>query len=149
VNNYAQILQQKNLTLNFTKPVHKLPPARVDVEKIKLVIANLIENAIKYTPVGGKITITINGDKENLTVMVQDSGIGIIKDQQSRIFTKYFRGTNALKMETEGTGLGLFIAKNIVETHGGKIWFTSEEGKGTSFFFTVPIASQQADVAEE
>jgi len=81
--------------------------------------------------------------------MVQDSGIGIIKDQQSRIFTKYFRGTNALKMETEGTGLGLFIAKNIVETHGGKIWFTSEEGKGTSFFFTVPIASQQADVAEE
>jgi len=72
--------------------------------------------------------------------MVKDNGIGILKDQQNRIFTKYFRGTNALKTETEGTGLGLFIAKNIVEVHGGKIWFTSEEGKGTSFFFTVPIA---------
>jgi signal transduction histidine kinase len=67
--------------------------------------------------------------------------MGILKDQQSRIFTKYFRGSNAIRMETEGTGLGLFIAKNIVETHGGKIWFVSEENKGTTFFFTIPIAS--------
>ncbi len=140
VNNYGQILEQKKLKIDFVKPSIKLPQVKIDAEKMKLVIANLIENAIKYTPAGGKIVVEISSDSESLKVMVKDNGIGILKDQQSRIFTKYFRGTNALKTETEGTGLGLFIAKNIVEVHGGKIWFTSEEGKGTSFFFTVPIA---------
>jgi signal transduction histidine kinase len=141
VSNYGQILEQKKLTINFTKPAN-LPQVKIDVEKMKLVIANLIENAIKYTPAGGKIAVMISSEGENLKVAVRDNGIGILKDQQSRIFTKYFRGTNALKTETEGTGLGLFITKNIVETHGGKIWFASEEGKGTSFFFTVPAAAK-------
>ncbi len=141
VNNYGQILERKKLTIDFAKPKVKLPQVKIDVEKIKLVIANLIENAIKYTPAGGNVAITIVNEGDNLKVTVKDSGIGIIKDQQSRIFTKYFRGSNALKTETEGTGLGLFITKNIVETHGGKIWFISEEGRGTSFFFSVPVAA--------
>lgn len=144
VNNYGQILEQKKLKVEFSKPTVKLPQVKIDVEKVKLVIANLIENAIKYTPAGGKIAIAIGSDGESVKIMVRDTGIGIVKDQQSRIFTKYFRGTNALKTETEGTGLGLFITKNIVETHGGKIWFTSEEGKGTSFFFTMPISASVA-----
>jgi len=141
VANYGQILEQKKLTLDFEKPAAKLAPVKIDVEKMKLVIANLIENAIKYTPAGGNIRVTISQKAEGLEVAVKDSGMGIMKDQQSRIFTKYFRGANAIKMETEGTGLGLFITKNIVETHGGKVWFASEEGKGTTFFFTVPLAA--------
>ncbi len=138
--NYADILKQRKLKLDFQKPAEKLPQVKIDVEKASLAISNLIENAMKYTPPGGNIYVEVSQDGSNIKVSVRDTGMGILKDQQARIFTKYFRGSNALKMETEGTGLGLFIAKNVVETHGGKIWFVSEEGKGTTFFFTLPIA---------
>jgi PAS domain S-box-containing protein len=142
VSNYADLLVQKKLTLNFEKPAQVLPQVKIDVEKATLVISNLIENAIKYTPAGGNIYVEVAQEGANIKVSVRDTGMGILRDQQNRIFTKYFRGSNALKMETEGTGLGLFIAKNVVETHGGKIWFVSEEGKGTTFFFTLPIAGE-------
>jgi len=140
--NYADILKRRNLVLDFKKPAEKLPQVKIDVEKASLVISNLIENAMKYTPPGGKIYVDVIQEDASIKVSVRDTGMGILKDQQARIFTKYFRGSNALKMETEGTGLGLFIAKNVVETHGGKIWFNSEEGKGTTFFFTLPVATQ-------
>ncbi len=137
---YVGILKQKKLNIEFKKPGQKLPQVKVDVEKIKLVISNLIENAIKYTPAGGDIDVAIAAEDGNVKVSVRDTGMGILKEQQKRIFTKYFRGSNAIRMETEGTGLGLFIAKNIVETHGGKIGFTSEEGRGSTFYFTLPAA---------
>ncbi|MCU0652862.1 MAG: ATP-binding protein [Candidatus Pacebacteria bacterium] len=140
VGNYADILKQKNLNLHFAKPGQALPQVKIDPEKMRLAIANFIENAIKYTPAGGDIFMEVLVRGDEIQTSVRDTGIGIIKDQQSRIFTKYFRGSNALKTETEGTGLGLFIAKNIIETHGGKVWFASEEGKGTTFYFTVPVA---------
>lgn len=139
--NYTEVLGQKKIDFGYEKPAEKLSQVKADVEKMKMVIANLIENAIKYTPAGGNIRISILQKGKDLEVTVRDTGIGIIKDQQNRIFTKYFRGSNALKTETEGTGLGLFITKNIVETHGGKVWFLSEEGRGTTFFFSIPAAS--------
>jgi signal transduction histidine kinase len=71
---------------------------------------------------------------------LRDSGIGIAKEDQSRIFSKFFRGAQAVRLETEGSGLGLFIVKNIIEAHGGKIWFDSEQGKGTTFYFTIPVS---------
>jgi signal transduction histidine kinase len=142
--NYASMLSQRNLTLTFKKPDEKLAPVKIDVEKASLAISNLIENAMKYTPAGGNIAVEVAQDGSNIMVSVKDTGMGILKDQQNRIFTKYFRGSNALKMETEGTGLGLFITKNVVETHGGKIWFVSEEGKGTTFFFTLPVAVEES-----
>jgi len=141
---YAEILAQKKLTLDFHKPPQSLPQAKIDVEKMSLVVSNLIENAIKYTPAGGTISVSVALDRQNLQVSVHDTGMGILKDQQDRIFTKYFRGSNAVRMETEGTGLGLFIAKNIVETHGGKIWFVSEANRGTTFAFTVPVVPKTA-----
>lgn len=141
VANYTDIAKQKNLTINYKKPDIKLPQVKIDVEKASLVVSNLVENAMKYTAPGGNIYVEVLREGANIKVLVRDTGMGILKDQEKRIFTKYFRGSNALKMETEGTGLGLFIAKNVVETHGGKIWFISEEGKGTTFFFTLPIAS--------
>ncbi len=70
---------------------------------------------------------------------MEDTGVGIPEDQQARVFSKFFRGANVVKMETEGTGLGLFIVKNVIEAHGGKIWFESEEGKGAKFHLTIPI----------
>ena len=111
----------------------------IDVEKIKIAIDNIINNAITYTPTGGKVTISLSGNKEEIEFSVKDTGIGIPENQQERIFTKFFRGANATKMETEGTGLGLFIVKNIIEAHGGKTWFESKEGVGTTFYFNLPV----------
>jgi signal transduction histidine kinase len=83
--------------------------------------------------------MSLSQKKREIEFSVQDTGIGISEDQKKRIFMKFFRGANAVRMETRGTGLGLFITKNIVEAHGGKIWFESEEGKGTIFYFTLPL----------
>ena len=143
---YTEILKHKRLTLEYQKPASPLSKVKVDVEKISLVVSNLIENSLKYTPAGGTIHVAVLEAEGRIKVSVKDSGIGILKSQQDRIFTKYFRGLNVLRMETEGTGLGLFICKNIVETHGGKIWFDSEENKGTTFFFSLPVATAQPEV---
>jgi len=112
---------------------------KADTEKLVLAVKNLIENAIYYTEPGGSVTVCLKKRGNELEFFVKDTGIGIPKDQQHRIFDKFFRGDNAVRKETEGTGLGLFIAKNIIEAHGGKIWFESREGKGTTFFFSLPI----------
>jgi len=78
-------------------------------------------------------------DEKSVIFKIKDSGVGIPKNQQERIFTKFFRGENVIKMETEGTGLGLYTTKNIVNAHKGEIWFESSENEGTTFYFTVPI----------
>ena len=83
---------------------------------------------------------------KEVEISVADTGIGITKDQQERIFTKFFRGDNATRMETEGSGLGLFIAKNIVEEQGGHMWFVSEPGKGSIFYITIPIPTVKEGV---
>jgi PAS domain S-box-containing protein len=133
-------IEKKKLKFRFEKP-KGLPKARVDVEKISLAIQNLLENAIRYNREGGEIEITLEEKEGKIKFSIKDTGIGIPKDQQHRVFTKFFRAPNAMKMETEGSGLGLFITKNIIEAHGGEIWFESEEGKGTTFYFTLPVAS--------
>ena len=136
-----EIAKRKKLKFEFKKSRKKLPLIEADSEKLSLVFQNLIENAIHYTPPGGKVRISIEylKSKKEILVSVQDTGIGIPKDQQNRVFSRFFRAANAIRAETEGTGLGLFIAKNIIEAHGGKIWFESEENKGTTFYFTLPI----------
>jgi two-component system sensor histidine kinase VicK len=78
--------------------------------------------------------------EDNILVTVQDTGIGISSNQIPRVFSKFFRADNAVRMQTSGSGLGLFIAKNIIERHGGKIWIESEEGKGTTVRFTLPFS---------
>lgn len=134
---FSHIIKEKKIKLIFKKPLEVLPPVNIDPAKMRLAIQNLIDNAIKYTPEKGEVTITIKYSKLNTEVSVKDSGIGIPKSQQDRLFTKFFRSENAVKSQAEGTGLGLFIAKNIIEKHGGKIWVESEENKGTTFYFTI------------
>jgi len=144
VNAYKEEMERKNLELDFKKPEKKLPRAVVDVEKIRLVVENLLDNAVRYTPPGGRVTISLRyvEKEKEIEFSIKDTGAGIPKDQQARVFTKFFRGVNVMRMETEGSGLGLFIAKNIIEAHGGKIWFESEEGKGTTFYFTLPLKEE-------
>lgn len=135
---YREEMRRKKITFNFKKPKIKLIEVKIDKEKIGLAIENLIDNALRYTPPGGRVTVALKYGKKEIEFSVKDTGVGIPKDQQNRIFTKFFRGANVVRMETEGSGLGLFIAKNIIEAHGGKIWFKSEEGKGSTFYFTLP-----------
>lgn len=151
INSYREEIARKKIVLNLKKPETKLPRIVMDVEKMRLAVQNLIDNAIKYTLAGGKITILLgyNKDRKEIVSSVKDTGVGIPLDQQARVFTKFFRGANVMRMETEGTGLGLFIAKNIIEAHGGRIWFESEEGKGTTFYFTLPVEKELEEFLKE
>lgn len=142
VRNADDLLKIKKIKLEFQKPEEILPKILADQEKIGLVIQNLLENAIKYTPEGGEIKIFLSQKKKQLVFEIKDSGVGIPLDQQNRIFTKFFRGSNVMRMETDGSGLGLYTAKNIVEAHKGKIWFDSKEGRGTSFYFSLPVSEK-------
>jgi len=106
---------------------------------MRIVWQNLLSNALKYTPVKGQISISIEKNKNNIKIEVADSGIGIPKAQQNKIFTKLFRADNAKERETDGTGLGLYIVKSIIDQFDGKIWFKSVEHKGSTFFVTIPL----------
>lgn len=111
-----------------------------DSTKLRGLFQNLIENAVKYTPTGGTVQISSTEEDTCISITIKDSGIGIPDDQKDQIFTKFFRAPNALKTQTVGSGLGLFIAKEIVERHGGKIWFESKINEGTTFFVNLPKA---------
>jgi PAS domain S-box-containing protein len=130
----------KKAKVNFKKSLKPLSLTKIDKEKMNLVIHNLLENALKYT-ISSKsiIDISLEQKKDDIIFKITDNGVGIPKDQQDRIFTKFFRGDNVVKLETEGSGLGLYTTKNIIESHGGKIWFESEENKGTTFYFSIPL----------
>ena len=136
---YQREAKKKKISLVFKKPKTKIPKITVDVEKIHLAAQNLIDNAVRYTFPGGKVTVSLKSDKKEIEFQVQDSGVGIPEDQKERVFSKFFRAANVMRMETDGSGLGLFIAKNIIEAHGGKIWFESKENKGATFYFTLPL----------
>ncbi|MFH1036732.1 MAG: ATP-binding protein [Patescibacteria group bacterium] len=140
---------RKNLKVEFQKPEKKLPRLMLDVEKIKLAVQNFMENAIKYTPSDGQITVALKPLEKEVEFSIKDTGAGIPQDQQGRVFTKFFRGSNVVRIDTEGTGLGLFITKNIIEAHGGKVWFESEEGKGTTFYFTLPVKESFGEFIKE
>lgn len=133
--------EKKGLSFNYVLPSNDLPKINIDKEKIIMALRNIIENAIFYTKAGGiDILVDYSAPRSEFKVRVRDTGIGIPENQKNRIFSRFFRGGTALKTETEGSGLGLFIAKNIIEAHNGKIWFDSQEGKGTTFYFTLPAS---------
>jgi two-component system sensor histidine kinase VicK len=128
-----------NIKVKFNKPDKKTPKTLIDIAKMKVVVNNLLDNAVKYSGQGKLVTISLKNDKNNIEVSVKDQGIGIVGSQQKKIFSKFFRGEGVITKGIKGAGLGLFITKSIVEAHCGKIWFNSKKGKGTTFYFTIPI----------
>ncbi|MFH1823012.1 MAG: ATP-binding protein [Patescibacteria group bacterium] len=138
IENSERIIAKNHINLKINKP-KKLPKVYIDKDRMILVMQNLLDNATKYTPEHGKIIINIAVAGNFLEVRVIDNGVGVPKKEQSKLFTKFFRAPNVMRMQTEGTGLGLFIVKNIIEKHRGSVKISSEEGKGTEVFFTVPI----------
>lgn len=136
--------QGKKIVLEMEIP-EKVPLVIGDPGRLKQVLTNLVGNAIKYTPEGGHVWIRISSGDGRLVTSVQDTGIGISAHDQKQIFHKFYRVRTEETVHIEGTGLGLSIARSIVERHGGRIWVESEPGKGSTFFFTLPLAPQTED----
>ena len=148
VRSHRNKLEEKDQTLTLEIP-DELPPVWGDNTRLVQILVNLISNANKYTPEGGEIIVraehTSNqwdpqGAKEVVLIAVEDNGIGLAPEDQSKIFTKFFRSDDPEASDAPGTGLGLNISRNLVEMQGGKIWFESEHREGTTFYFTVPVA---------
>lgn len=117
----------------------KIPLLAVDSEKIRQVMLNMIDNAIYYSNPHKKVVITLGSSGKMIEFSVKDSGIGVPKSEQANLFGKFFRGTNAKKRRPDGTGVGLFLAKKVILSHDGEMIFESEEGKGSTFGFRLPV----------
>jgi two-component system, NtrC family, sensor histidine kinase GlrK len=141
INNFRMLAREKDITIQISTASKTLPKVYVDKKRLTLALVNILSNSLHYTPQGGSITLEpkVLKSTEELLITVKDTGIGISKEEKQKIFSKFFRGTKAKLMHTEGSGLGLFIVRNVVEKHGGKIWIESEKNKGTSITFTLPL----------
>jgi signal transduction histidine kinase len=124
-----------------------LPSASGDAERVRQILTNLLSNAHKYTPSGGRITVTAGGEAGRVWIEVQDTGIGLSPEDQGRLFTKFFRAQHPMTREVGGTGLGLAITRALVELHGGAIAVASAPGQGSTFSVTLPAAQEPAGTA--
>ena len=131
--------KEKKVQFNIAMPA-TLPKAKLDKRYTHMTIENLLSNAVKYTPENGTVNFTITINNNSMHCEVKDTGMGIPKQEQDKIFGKMYRATNA-RNAVDGNGFGLYVAKGAVEAQGGKIWFESEEGKGTTFFVDLPLSS--------
>jgi two-component system phosphate regulon sensor histidine kinase PhoR len=116
----------------------QIPPVLADADRARLALTNLVHNAVKFTPPGGRITVVAQPDGEDVVFSVQDTGVGIPADDLPRIFERFYKADRA--RSGGGTGLGLAIARHLVQGHGGRIWAESVEGQGSKFYFTLPVA---------
>jgi len=139
LNNFAQANNVK-ITTKIDKDTSNV---RTDPRRIKMVIQNLIDNAIKYTRQSkGIVEIGLKNKNGNVCCTVKDNGVGIPKSEQKKVFEKFFRGSGVTERQTIGTGLGLYIAKASIENSNGKIGFISKENKGSTFWFTLPAVEK-------
>ncbi len=141
---FAVLAEKKGLKLHMIKPETQLPVMKLDINKIKEILSNLIDNAIKYTE-KGSVTIRVEQDATVARVVIEDTGIGISKEDALRLFGKFIRTETTQKMDAGGSGLGLFVGKTFVEGHGGRVYATSEGvGKGSSFIVELPLINPNA-----
>jgi two-component system, NtrC family, sensor histidine kinase KinB len=131
--------EKKDILIEKSKETPPELMVDIDISKIRHVITNLIDNAIKYSKQDGRIEVSCVKNKSEIVFFVRDYGIGIPQEQQKRLFEKFFRADNAVLSETDGTGLGLYIVRAIVEAHDGKVWFESTENISTTFYIKLPL----------
>jgi signal transduction histidine kinase len=147
-----ELLQVQMTLYSAQSEVHELAfePApeplfvRGDPDRLAQVVGNLLSNAIKYSPDGGRVEVSTALVRGDAWVWVRDSGLGIPRDQQEQLFTKFFRGEAARTRGIGGTGLGLVLARQIVEAHQGEIGFESDEGRGSTFWIRIPSAGAES-----
>lgn len=138
VERYKVFAQASRIKLNFYSQ-ENMPKVLADPSLLKIVIENLIDNAIRYTKGGGIVEIKLIKEKDKVLFAIKDSGVGIPQKEQKYIFQKFFRAENISKERTRGSGLGLYVCRSILNKLGGQIWFKSQLGKGTTFYFKLPI----------
>jgi signal transduction histidine kinase len=131
--------RQKGVKIVFDKPVEALPSFSFDRERIIDIIDNLVDNAVRYAKENGEVRVAASFSNGAINCMIKDDGIGIPASEQKEIFTRFYRATNARSSDPNGNGLGLYIAKHLVEMHGGTLRFESAENQGTTFFITLPV----------
>ncbi len=143
--------QQRDLAVHLLPLPEDLPPVYADPQRVRQIVGNLVENACRYTPDGGQVTVEARTQNGFVQVSVRDTGIGIRPEDLGRVFERFYRGEHPLVMKTAGTGLGLAIVKQLVEMHGGRIWVesTGVPGEGSTFHFTLPIARPEVLAAAE
>jgi signal transduction histidine kinase len=127
----------------------KLPPVHADPLRLERILYNLLENAVKYSPQGGKIRVSVKPEKEHLIISVSDQGIGISAADQAKLFAPFQRLEEFRPEGARGVGLGLLVCRRLVEAHGGRIWVESELGRGSTFFFTLPLSQKQPETQKE
>ncbi len=134
------VAKEYNVKVYMELPQEQAMEADIDAERMSLVTANLLENAIKYNVQNGQVVLSIERqtDAPYFLVKVSDTGMGMSQETLDKLFTKFFRGENAVNKEANGSGLGLYMVKNIIRRHGGKIWAESNLNRGTTFYFTIP-----------
>jgi len=135
VSQLSEVAASRNIRLIYDKPTN-FPLAMLDETKIRQVIMNFLDNALYYTPKGGRITVELKATDNNIEYIVTDTGLGVSKADQPLLFTKFYRANNARKMRPDGTGLGLYMARKIIVAQGGAIIFNSIEGEGSVFGFS-------------
>jgi len=138
ISRFKPFVLGSNVEIKF-EAGENLPQIFIDTHQIEIVIENLFDNAIRYIKEKGEIKIKLEQRDKTLYFEIKDTGVGIPKDDQKFIFQKFFRSENAIRQQTQGSGLGLFIAKSIIERFDGQIGFESEKSKGSTFWFTLPI----------
>ncbi|MBI3046186.1 MAG: PAS domain S-box protein [Candidatus Harrisonbacteria bacterium] len=136
----SPVAKEYNIKIYMEPPKEVSLEVEIDTEKLTLAVSNLLENAIKYNLPNGQVTVSVARREEApfAEIKISDTGMGIPKESMDKLFTKFFRAENALTKETIGSGLGLYIVKNIITRHGGQIWAESEVGRGSTFHFTLP-----------
>ena len=148
MNLFGPVFDDAKLIFDWEVP-DDLPPVLVDKRLLEHAFANLIDNAIKYTPPGGKITVSAGTSESEVIVHTRDTGVGITSDMLPRIFERFYRVDKARSSEVRGTGLGLAIAKHILLQHDGRIWAESVLGEGSVFHFALPVQQIETTVRHE
>lgn len=133
-------IEKAGLKIYFDRPAEQLPQVSIDPQKLSMVLSNLLDNAVRYNIQNGEITVGVKKSAQGpfIEVTVKDTGIGVPQEQMDKLFGKFFRAGNAVKFQADGSGLGLYIARNIIRAHGGQMWAESQVGRGSVFHFTIP-----------
>jgi len=139
IDSLALMSKRKNIEIVLNKPEEEIPKIKVDKFQIGLVLKSLLENAVSYSNSGDNVEINVSRAGKFIEVGVRDFGVGISKEELNHIFTRFFRGKKSMEKQPIGSGLGLFISRNIIKGHGGNIWAQSEEGEGSTFYFSLPV----------
>lgn len=146
VDDMARRTHKHNLVIDFGK---EFPILDADPHRIEQVLRNLLDNAIKYSPDGGLIVVRGEVHEDEAIISVADQGIGIAPEHLNRLFEKFFRAESGLGRHVVGSGLGLPIARTIVESHGGRIWAESQMGEGSTLYFTLPLEGPSSELAKQ